>query len=127
MALVNCPKVDESIIVPRSEKLTVFNRLLAWARNSSRLPSLDSGISFVTVISTFVNPGPVIVFRPAFPKRPDAGRTNASVLKNSLTELSPEGNETGKPVEFARSDVLVVIPWVKVELPVILAVYGVPD
>ena len=81
----------------------------------------------VTVMFMFVNPGPVIVFRPAFPNRPGAGRAKASVLKNSLTELAPEGNVTGNPVEFARSDVLVVIPWVKVELPEILAVYGVPD
>ena len=127
MALVNCPKVDESTTVSRPEKLTVFNRLVAWARNSNRLPSLDRGISFVTVISTFVNPGPVIVFRPAFPKNPGAGRAKASVLKKWSTDLSDEGNETGKPVESARSEVLVVIPWVKVELPEILAVSGVPD
>ena len=65
-------------------------------------------VSFISAKSTLVNPGPVTILRPEFPKVSGALMEKAEVLKNSATVCGPP---FGSPLTFARSSPRAVLLW----------------
>jgi hypothetical protein len=115
--LVTCPKLRALTVLLTPPQLGWLSRFCTCQLKSSLRLRSSSWMLLRTERFSEMEPGPVMVFLPAFPNVPE-GMAKAAVLKNRCQVRSLLGSELSTPVASGRSELYSAAPEA---LPLLLA------